>query len=81
MLPVYDRPLFELGFVDHGINDTCATEKGIAALKEYDAAQAAKRAAEVEAAYTEGYHDHDWLLTSDQAWAASQAKKSLETIR
>jgi hypothetical protein len=63
-------------------------DAGIRALAQYDADQAAKRAAEIEAAYKEGLLDGISLtdsMTEDEyiesvtnAWAASDTKKSLE---
>ena len=84
MMTVFERELYDLGFVDGGTNYSCATEEGIAALEVYDAAQAAKRAAEIEAAYREGFeHGKEYCECCkaagvDICWYGSDAKKSLE---
>jgi hypothetical protein len=63
------------------------SDAGREALTQYDADQAAKRAAEVEAAYREGFRrgngyidmaDTEYAEVIDKEWAESNAKKSLE---
>ena len=83
MMAVYDRTLFDLGFVDGGTNSTCATEEGMEALAEYDAAQAASRVEELRRAYidgltdsAEGFGQTDAVL--EAMWRASVTKRRLE---